>query len=132
MGFTQALKRRKRQQIYVSCGLLVCLIGFLWLSLISGSNGLNFSDTSKLFSFSSQAETFQMIISSIRLPRALAAIMVGALLGLSGAVMQGVLRNPLASPFTLGISQAAGFGAAIAIIVLPELNLNHPLLYPLV
>ena len=130
MGFTQALKRRKRQQIYVSCGLLVCLIGFLWLSLISGSNGLNFSDTSKLFSFSSQAETFQMIISSIRLPRALAAIMVGALLGLSGAVMQGVLRNPLASPFTLGISQAAGFGAAIAIIVLPELNLNHPLFTP--
>lgn len=38
------------------------------------------------------------------------------LLGLSGVVMQGVLRNPLASPFTLGISQAAGFGASLAII----------------
>ncbi len=57
------------------------------------------------------------IVWNIRLPRVLAAIVAGAGLSLSGAVMQNVLRNPIASPFTLGISQGAAFGAALAIIV---------------
>ena len=53
----------------------------------------------------------------IRLPRTLAAILVGAALGMSGAVMQCVLANPLASASTLGVSQGAAFGAAVGIIV---------------
>jgi len=52
-----------------------------------------------------------------RLPQALAAILAGAGLAISGATMQGVLRNPLASPMTLGISNAAAFGAAFALFV---------------
>ena len=52
-----------------------------------------------------------------RLPRVLAAIFVGATLAASGAVMQCVLRNPLASASTLGVSQGAAFGAALGIIV---------------
>jgi len=63
-------------------------------------------------------ETEHMIIMQIRLPRVLGALLCGASLGLSGTLMQGALRNPLASPFTLGISQAAAFGASFAIIVL--------------
>ena len=54
---------------------------------------------------------------NIRLPRVLAAIFVGATLAASGAVMQCVLRNPLASASTLGVSQGAAFGAALGIIV---------------
>jgi iron complex transport system permease protein len=45
------------------------------------------------------------------------AILAGAALGLAGAVMQGILRNPLASPFTLGIASAASFGASLAIVL---------------
>lgn len=56
------------------------------------------------------------IIWQIRLPQALTAIVAGAGLAVSGAAMQNVLRNPLGSPFTLGISQAAAFGAAFAIV----------------
>ena len=57
------------------------------------------------------------IVRTLRLPIALMAAVVGAALGLSGAVMQTVLNNALASSYTLGISTAAGFGAALAILV---------------
>lgn len=59
----------------------------------------------------------QTIIWSIRLPRVAAAIVVGGALAVSGAVMQCVLQNPLASASTLGVSQGAAFGAAVGIIV---------------
>lgn len=58
-----------------------------------------------------------VVIWNIRLPRVLAAIIAGAGLSVSGCVMQSNLRNPLASPSTLGISSAAAFGANLAIIV---------------
>lgn len=57
----------------------------------------------------------EAILWAIRLPVACMAVVVGAALGLSGAVMQTVLNNPLASSYTLGISAGAGFGAALAI-----------------
>lgn len=58
----------------------------------------------------------EIIIWNIRIPRVFAAMIAGTSLALAGCVMQCVLRNPLASPFTMGVSQAAGFGAAFAII----------------
>lgn len=57
------------------------------------------------------------IIRDVRLPYALMAILVGAALSLAGAEMQTILNNPLASPFTLGVSSAASFGAALAIVL---------------
>ncbi|KMK66661.1 iron ABC transporter permease [Puniceibacterium sp. IMCC21224] len=56
-----------------------------------------------------------MVLQEIRLPRALLATMVGASLGLSGAAMQGYLRNPLAEPGLIGVSGAAALGAVIAL-----------------
>ncbi len=58
------------------------------------------------------------IIWNIRLPQALAAIVAGAGLSVAGVVMQSILRNPLGSPFTLGISNAGAFGAAVSVIIL--------------
>jgi iron complex transport system permease protein len=55
------------------------------------------------------------VLWSIRAPRTAAALVVGAALGLAGAVMQGLLRNPLADPGVLGVSGGAGLGAALAI-----------------
>jgi iron complex transport system permease protein len=57
------------------------------------------------------------IVRTLRLPIALMAVVVGAALGISGAVMQTILNNPLASSYTLGISAGAGFGAALAITI---------------
>lgn len=56
-----------------------------------------------------------VVVWQIRLPRALAAFLVGAALGLSGAALQGLLRNPLAEPGVLGVSAAAALGAVIAL-----------------
>jgi iron complex transport system permease protein len=60
----------------------------------------------------------ERVIWRIRLPRIVAAIGAGAGLAVAGAAIQSVLRNPLASPYTLGISQAAAFGAAFSIVIL--------------
>lgn len=64
-----------------------------------------------------------MIIMKIRMPMALMAIVVGACLGIGGCQIQTILRNPIASPFTLGISAAASFGAAVGLIL--NNNLFH-------
>ena len=63
-----------------------------------------------------QDRTVDAIVWTIRLPVALIALVVGAALGLSGAIMQTILNNPLASSYTLGISAGAGFGAAAVIV----------------
>lgn len=61
--------------------------------------------------------TTDVIIWNLRMPRILMGLIAGIALGSSGAVMQGVLRNPLADPYILGISSAAGFGASLAIVM---------------
>jgi|UPI000346E67C iron complex transport system permease protein len=63
------------------------------------------------------------VVMDVRLPRILTAVFVGAGLAVSGAVYQGILLNPLADPFTLGISAGAAFGASLAILFFPSLNL---------
>jgi iron complex transport system permease protein len=61
----------------------------------------------------------ELIVVGFRLPRIFLAILTGISLAVAGAVMQGLLRNPLVSPFTLGLSSAASFGAAVAIVIGP-------------
>jgi len=60
----------------------------------------------------------QAIVWHIRLPQAVAALIAGAGLAAAGMVMQAILRNPLGSPFTLGIAHAAAFGAALSVVLL--------------
>ena len=64
-----------------------------------------------------QDRTVDAIVWAIRLPVAVMAVVVGAALGLTGAIMQTILHNPLASSYTLGISAGAGFGAALVIVL---------------
>ena len=65
--------------------------------------------------FGSASEVSQVIVREIRLPRTLLALAIGAILGLSGAALQGLLRNPLASPSLFGAPQSAAFGAVLVI-----------------
>ncbi|WP_420963891.1 FecCD family ABC transporter permease [Brucella sp. IR073] len=69
-----------------------------------------------LFYPASVSDQLRVVIWDIRMPIALMAVTVGASLSVAGAQMQTILANPLASPFTLGISAAAGFGAALALV----------------
>lgn len=110
-----SIASRKTKRYLLTTTLLLVLFISIILNLLTGANGLNLQDA---ISFFQTNNNLDIIISQIRLPRVMAALLAGALLGLSGAIMQGSLKNPLASPFTLGISQAAAFGASFAIIVL--------------
>jgi iron complex transport system permease protein len=70
-----------------------------------------------IFNSGSVSDQVRVVVWDIRMPVAVMAIVVGAALSAAGAQMQTILANPLASPFTLGISAAASFGAALAIVV---------------
>ncbi|MBS6559754.1 MAG: iron ABC transporter permease [Clostridiales bacterium] len=57
------------------------------------------------------------LLFTVRLPRIISAVLIGAGLSVSGAVFQGLFKNPLADPYTLGVSNGAGFGAGLAIVL---------------
>jgi iron complex transport system permease protein len=67
--------------------------------------------------FQNPETTKELVVWNLRLPRIIMGILAGIGLAIAGTTMQGVVRNPLASPYTLGIASAAGFGAALAIIL---------------
>ncbi|PRX09409.1 UNVERIFIED_ORG: iron complex transport system permease protein [Martelella mediterranea] len=105
-------EQRRYCLLLAGLGVLVSLL-FL-ASLTVGPAGFGFrAALSGLFS--RDAGAIALIMQEIRLPRALLGFTIGATLGLSGAVLQGYLRNPLAEPGLLGVSASASLGAVIAI-----------------
>lgn len=109
-------KINNRRQIASIC-VIVGIIGTLLLDLFVGSSGISFLDTAKALIGGPYVKSIETsIIWNIRLPMTLVCLTVGASLGLAGTQMQTILSNPLASPYTLGVSSAAGFGAAIAFV----------------
>ncbi|AEC52598.1 iron (III) ABC transporter, permease protein [Pyrococcus sp. NA2] len=109
-------------ELYVKKRILAMLILFLLIiifgifALTKGSYPIPLKSV-VLSLLGKGSSTDVMTIWNIRLPRIVASIIVGASLALSGAVMQGILRNPLATPFTMGVSHGAMFGASLAIML---------------
>lgn len=99
--------------------VLPALAGLALLAAAAGSlflGRVNLSPSDVLAGLlSPHASLAGLVITELRLPRAVLAILVGASLGLSGAVLQGLLRNPLAEPGLLGVSSGAALGAVISI-----------------
>lgn len=106
--------------------LLTCIISFLILCLAAGTGSVSLPAGemlsvlgNKLFGMRLPENTDPISVSifwDIRLPRVLSAFLVGACISVSGAVMQSVLQNPLASSYTLGVSSGASLGAGIIIV----------------
>jgi iron complex transport system permease protein len=94
----------------LSLALAILLMIAFVLSLLAGRVWLPPSDV-----FSGHDMLAQLIVDDIRLPRSVLALLVGGALGLSGAVLQGLTRNPLAEPGLLGVSTGAALGAILAI-----------------
>ena len=97
----------------------VCLVVLMAVSLLAvaiGSVTVPVEDVIAVLAGGGTA-TQRAIVWNIRLPRVFAAIAAGGGLAVAGAAMQTVLRNPLGAPYTLGISQAAAFGAAFSIVL---------------
>jgi iron complex transport system permease protein len=108
--------------------LFVALIASFAVDVASGPSGLSLGTlVAGIFDPSHLDRVTAAIIWNVRLPYALMALLVGASLSLCGAEMQAILDNPLASPFTLGVSSAAALGASLAIVfgfALPWLPAN--------
>lgn len=110
--------RITRRKTLMLVALTLTLLVTLTLDIAIGPAGLPLKEVLKAIVLpGSMSAANQVIMWDIRIPMAIMAAVVGASLAVAGAEMQTILNNPLASPFTLGVSAAAGFGAALAIVV---------------
>ena len=99
-----------RRPILLIPVLLVILAVSMFLALCIGVSGFS------LFTF--ETEMIQKLLFEVRLPRIIAAVLVGAGLAAAGCAMQGLFRNPMADPYLLGTSSGGALGAAISIVFL--------------
>ena len=97
--------------------LLLCIVGLAIFAVGAGKVNLINLDQ----------KTAHTIFYNIRLPRVLVAIFVGSALATSGVILQGLLQNPLADAYTLGIASGGAFGACLAIYVNLTLGINMPI-----
>ncbi len=108
---------RKILFILFSVSLIVIIAG---IAATLGSYPIRVIDVYSIIwhgMFRGPETTSEIVVWNLRLPRILMGVLAGIGLAIGGTVMQGILRNPLASPFTLGIASGAGFGAALAILL---------------
>lgn len=112
-GYKALMLRRVTRLSVATVGLSALVVA----DILTGPAMLGLSDVfSGLFRPDAADPMTRVIVQDIRLPMALMAALVGMSLGTAGVHMQTILGNPLASPYTLGFSAAAGFGAALAIL----------------
>jgi iron complex transport system permease protein len=112
-GFYRALVLRRQ---LILAALVLALLLSLCIDLALGPARFSLAEViAALMNPDGVSQQMRVIVWEIRMPVALIAIVVGASLSIAGAEMQTILSNPLASPFTLGISAGASFGAALAL-----------------
>lgn len=117
-GELAAYARLVRRRVLIVAGLGALMAVALLFDIATGPSNLPVANVlTGLFSPATLDPPSRVIIWEVRLPYALMAVLVGAALALAGAEMQTILNNPLASPFTLGVSSAASFGAALALVL---------------
>lgn len=112
--FEDSRKKWSGILIWLSVALVVCLV----LNISLGSVSIPVTGLIRYLSGSSSGqESWDLILTNFRIPKAITAMLVGSALGVSGLQMQTLFRNPLAGPYILGISSGAGLGVAIAIFL---------------
>lgn len=110
--YNNIVDKKNRIAIY----LVFMIIATFIINIFVGSAGLSLIEVISAI-LRRDGSTNILIVWQFRIPMALSAIFIGILLGIGGCEMQTILGNPMASPYTLGISSAASFGAALAIIL---------------
>ena len=104
-----------KQLFKLNVFVILCAICFL-LACVNGSIAINFTDI-----FSGEiSDLTKIVLLEIRLPRVILAALVGASLGISGAALQGLFRNPLADPGLIGVSAGAALGATLVFLGSPS------------
>ena len=119
----QPYHQRSAQRSLILLALGLACIGCMLAELTIGAGTLSLHDVLKgLFEPGKVDPSTRVILWQLRLPVVCTAVLAGAGLAISGSLMQSALRNPIVEPFTLGISSAAGFGAALAIVFQPMIG----------
>lgn len=108
------------RQIAVLISLLLALAAAVVASLALGAVNIPFAQVVDILLGRDAPGPSAQILEVLRLPRTVEAMLVGAALGVAGALLQGALGNPLASPDVIGVTGGAGFGAVLIIILYPE------------
>ena len=106
----------RRRALFILAALAALAVASLALALMVGSVHVPLGDVFPAL-FGAENSMLAEVVRSLRLPRALAGFACGGLLALAGALLQVLLRNPLADPYVLGISGGAGVGAILAMLL---------------
>ncbi|RDY23159.1 iron ABC transporter permease [Romboutsia maritimum] len=120
---TDNYKKYIRRKILIISSLFLITVCMAFYAISSGSSNLSVVEVIKTLLGKADIKS-NVAIFNIRLPRILMALVSGMGLGVAGCVMQSILKNPLASSSTLGVSQGAAFGAAIAITLFQAVAVN--------
>ena len=121
--------KQKISLLRVSSVMLVLLILLGLCSVLSlavGSAGYSIQEILKAL-FSQEDSPVKTIVLNVRLPRIILAILIGSSLSAAGALLQSVMRNPLADPGTIGVSAGAGTAATTILLIFPQLSASVPL-----
>lgn len=118
--------KQKISLLRVSSVMLVLLGLCSVLSLAVGSAGYSIQEILKAL-FSQEDSPVKTIVLNLRLPRIILAILIGSSLSAAGALLQSVMRNPLADPGTIGVSAGAGTAATTILLIFPQLSASVPL-----
>lgn len=121
--------KKKYGLLRVSFVLMVLLILLVVLCIVSaavGSAGYSVTEILKA-TFSPEDSPVKVIVMNLRLPRILLAVLIGSCLSASGALLQSVMRNPLADPGTIGVSAGASTAASTILLIFPGLTGSLPL-----
>ena len=110
---SQFLSFVSKNQIFLMSLLFVSMIFFSLLAITFGSYGLSIVD----FLLGKTSDIQNTVLTEIRLPRVILSGLAGASLGISGAALQGLFRNPLADPGLIGVSAGAALGATLVIVL---------------
>ncbi|WP_196593716.1 FecCD family ABC transporter permease [Pectinatus sottacetonis] len=105
-------------RIFILVMLAILVLVSFFISISQGAVNIPFREIMRMFS--SGASVDQQIMMNIRLPRTILTALVGMNLAVSGAILQAVMRNPLADPHIIGISSGAGIAGIFIMIVLPQ------------
>jgi iron complex transport system permease protein len=114
-----ANNNRRRIGIIIFFALLLGIS--ILLNIINGTTTLEFQDIIDIIRGNGDELIIYQIIQNIRLPRVLTGMMVGMNLAIAGALLQGILRNPLAAPHIIGVNSGAAFMAVVVMVLLPHM-----------
>jgi iron complex transport system permease protein len=121
-GAGKQYARSAARKVSIICLFLLLIVVLSGIAVTTGPMDFSFSDACRTIydhffpGHFTVPDMMEAVIWRIRVPRILTALLAGFGLALAGAEMQAILRNPLASPFTLGVSAGAGFGASLAVL----------------